>query len=108
MAGAEHLELTSELEGICQTISHLEKQELGNSYHRKRQDKLKTLMRSSKLGGMWGTGEARRGQETHGSRSQSEFESSEPSDAGFAMKKCPKCALYFPLEKMAEHCRSCK
>lgn len=102
------LKLTGELDDIFQTISGLEKQDLGNSYHRNRQKKLKTLMRSSKLDNIRRTMNMEREDSEKWLKSQSDLKSNEHLDKNFTMKKCPKCHMYFPLEKIARHCKKCK
>ena len=102
------LKLTSELEDIFKTISSLENQELGNTYHKQRKKKLKTLMRSSKLANIRKTMNFRRDESDILLNSQSDLKSEELLDKNYTMKKCPKCTLYFPLEKIARHCRDCR
>jgi hypothetical protein len=102
------LKLTSELDDIFKTITSLEQQEFGNTYHKERQKKLKTLMRSSKLADIRKTMNMKRDDSDYWLQSQSDMKSNEHLDKNFTMKKCPKCCLYFPLEKIARHCRNCK
>ena len=102
------LKLTSELDDIFKTITSLEQQEFGNTYHQERQKKLKTLMRSSKLADIRKTMNLRRDDSNLWMREHDDNKSHEDLDKNFTMKKCPKCFLYFPLEKIAKHCRNCK
>ena len=102
------LKLTSELDDIFKTISSLEQQELGKTYHREREKKLKTLMRSSKLADIRKNMNLKREDSEYWLNTQSEMKSNDHLDKNFTMKKCPKCSFYFPLEKIAKHCRNCK
>lgn len=99
------MQLTSDLNDICKTIDDLEQQELGNTYHRHRQEKLKNLMRSSKLADMRRTMSNQ--QNSEGWQAQSETESNEHLDQKFTMKKCFRCTLYFPQEKIFFHYQNC-
>ena len=101
------MQLTSDLNDICKTIDDLEQQELGNTYHRHREEKLKNLMRSSKLADMRRTMNDQHSDSDPWLKTQSETGLNEHLDENFRMKKCPKCTLYFPLEKIASHCRKC-
>ena len=101
------LKLTSELDDIFETISSLENQELGNSYHKQRKKKLKTLMRSSKLANIRKTINLKRDDSEY-LLDSNDIKNEDHLDKNYTMKKCPKCTLYFPLEKIARHCRNCK
>lgn len=100
-------QLTSELNEIVRTIEDLEQQELGNTYHREREKKLKSLMRSSKLADMRRALNEQDSDSERWLRTHTEERPNPLLDPTFRMKKCPKCALYFPLEKIARHCRTC-
>jgi hypothetical protein len=106
-AEEDPLKLTIELDDIFKTISGLEQQDLGNTYHKERQKKLKTLMRSSKLENIRKTMNIEKDDSQKWLKSQSDMKSHEHLDKNFTMKKCPKCHMYFPLEKIARHCKRC-
>lgn len=101
------LKLTTELEDICKRIKDLEEQKLGKTYHRRRQKKLEKLLEPSNLADIRKTMKLGESGSEISLNTRSDLKSNEHLDRQFTMKKCPKCCLYFPLEKIARHCRNC-